>query len=188
MTRSNCVNTFVKTFLQEIGVSVLFMIFHTLLLSMIRMSSKLFLPVYFVDGERKVLGSKCVFRCKHSMTTIHQNNTDVVINHELYDITSISYTIDLYPKRYSIVSFFDSCRPSSVTIPPHLFGALAYTEEGRSLLLRHIKISGWFEILKDITKNPLERRSILWAFTHIAVAPHGLEFLNVFDLSLMITA
>lgn len=188
MTRSNCVNTSVKTFLQEIGVSVLFMIFHTLLLSMIRISSKSFLPVYFVDGERKVLGSKCVFRCKHSMPTIHQNNTDVVINHELYDIISISYTIDLYPKRYSIVSFFDSCRPSSVTIPPHLFGALAYTEEGRSLLLRHIKISGWFEILKDITKNPLERRSILWAFTHIAVAPHGLEFLNVFDLSLMITA
>ncbi|KAK8803221.1 hypothetical protein WA158_000915 [Blastocystis sp. Blastoise] len=108
--------------------------------------------------------SKCIFKFH-----VPQNAflTEDPKRGKPYYLHSVDFKIDLFPKR-----------PATINVPPHLFGALAYTDEGRKLLLSRVKLNQYDEVLRDTNRPALQRRAILWSFTNIALSPNGCDFLD----------
>ena len=65
----------------------------------------------------------------------------------------------------------------AVVLPPHLFGALASTDRGRSYLMRSCELHAHIAILRNEDASDLSRRAAVWAAAHVGASEGGFRWL-----------
>ncbi|CAK4241874.1 unnamed protein product [Aphanomyces euteiches] len=81
-------------------------------------------------------------------------------------LKSVEFTIQLLP-----------AKAPSVPLPPHLYGELAKTDAGCTILQQSGHLPEFVTALKDPTVVPLEKRAALWTLGHIAATSRGFDLL-----------